>query len=64
MNLTNVKMGLSLLGRRQRGASGIEYALIATMVAVVLVLFVPGISGAIETVFEQIQTALETAVTG
>lgn len=62
MNLTNVKMGLSLLGRRQRGASGIEYALIAVMVAVVLVGFVPQISEKVTTVFQSIVTGLGEAV--
>ncbi|GLH35382.1 MULTISPECIES: Flp family type IVb pilin [Pseudomonas] len=43
---------------RKDGASGIEYAVIAAMVAVVLAGFVPGISGNISTMFTAIQTAL------
>jgi pilus assembly protein Flp/PilA len=58
MKVEQIKTGLVRAAARQRGASGIEYALIATMVAVVLVLFVPGISGAIETVFQSIEDAL------
>lgn len=45
--------------RDEEGASGIEYALIAAMVAVVLALFVPGISASVKTIFESIQTALQ-----
>ena len=43
---------------RKDGASGIEYAVIAAMVAVILAGFVPGISGNISTMFTAIQTAL------
>ncbi|MCO5368542.1 Flp family type IVb pilin [Pseudomonas alliivorans] len=42
----------------QEGASGIEYALLAAMVAVALVAFVPAISGRITTMFTNIQNAL------
>jgi pilus assembly protein Flp/PilA len=55
------KLGLTESGRRQRGASGVEYALIAAMVAIVLVVFVPTISGAVSTLFTEIQGALTTA---
>ena len=41
------------------GASGIEYAIIAGMVAVALAVFVTPISGAINTMFLAIQTALQ-----
>ncbi|HGM5581352.1 TPA: Flp family type IVb pilin [Pseudomonas putida] len=43
---------------RKDGASGIEYALIAAMVAVVLVPFVPTISGKITAMFTSISGAL------
>lgn len=45
--------------RDEEGASAIEYALIAAMVAVALVAFVPDIRAAVEGIFQQIQTALE-----
>lgn len=44
--------------RDEEGASAIEYALIAAMVAVALVAFVPTIRGAVEGIFTQIQNAL------
>ncbi|CCE24849.1 Flp family type IVb pilin [Methylotuvimicrobium alcaliphilum] len=44
--------------RDEEGASGIEYALIAAMVAIALVAFVPGINTAVTTIFQGIQDAL------
>ena len=43
---------------RKDGASGIEYAVIATMVAVVLAAFVGDISSSVDATFETIKTAL------
>lgn len=45
--------------RDEEGASGIEYALVAAMVAIVLVTFVDPINGAIKTIFEKIEEALK-----
>lgn len=45
--------------KRTEGASGIEYAIIAAMVAIALAAFVTPISAAITTMF----TTLKTAVT-
>ncbi|PXF30756.1 hypothetical protein WH50_13670 [Pokkaliibacter plantistimulans] len=42
----------------EKGASGIEYALIAAMVAAVVALFVPGVSDSVKTIFNTIITAL------
>lgn len=42
----------------EEGASAIEYALIAAMVAIVLVTFVTPIGDALKGIFQQIQTAL------
>ena len=42
----------------EEGASGIEYALIASMVAVALVAFVGPINTAVTGLFQQIQNAL------
>lgn len=50
--------GLLKFWRDEEGASAIEYALIAAMVAVALVAFVTPIRTAITTIFTQIQTAL------
>lgn len=46
------------LAKDTEGASGIEYAIIAGMVAVALTVFVGPISGAISTMFTKIQGAL------
>lgn len=42
----------------EEGASGIEYALIAVMVAVVIATFVPGIRSAITGTFTDVQDGL------
>ena len=47
--------------RDEEGASAIEYALVAAMVAVVVIAFVPGIQTAIGGIFEGIRGALEEA---
>lgn len=47
--------------RDEEGASAIEYALIAAMVAVALVAFVEPINTAITEIFTQISGALATA---
>ncbi|MGM0516323.1 MAG: Flp family type IVb pilin [Pseudomonadota bacterium] len=49
---------LAALRADERGASAIEYALIAAMVAVALVAFVAPIREAITSVFQSIQDAL------
>jgi len=46
------------LRRDPRGASGIEYALLAAMVAVILAGFVVGIQGSVTTIFTNVNTAL------
>ncbi|WP_265944079.1 Flp family type IVb pilin [Dechloromonas sp. A34] len=45
----------------EEGASAIEYALVAAMVAVGLVTFIPTIRAAIVAIFTSIQTALTSA---
>lgn len=47
--------------RDEEGASAIEYALIAAMVAIALVAFVPDINAAVTSIFNQILTALTPA---
>lgn len=44
--------------KRTEGASGIEYAIIAAMVAIALAAFVTPISGAIKTMFTTLQGAV------
>jgi len=44
--------------RDEEGASAIEYALIAAMVAIALVAFVDPINAAVTAIFTDIQTAL------
>jgi pilus assembly protein Flp/PilA len=56
-----ITSGLSRFIRDEEGASGIEYALIAAMVAIVLVNFVTPIRGAIDAMFTEIQGALQEA---
>ncbi|MDD5247404.1 MAG: Flp family type IVb pilin [Rhodocyclaceae bacterium] len=53
-----MKFNVSKFLKDEEGAAGIEYAIIAAMVAVVLAAFVPGISAAIRTMFTTIQAAL------
>lgn len=47
--------------RDEEGASGIEYALIAAMVAIALVTFVGPINEAISEIFDKIRGAIEKA---
>ncbi|MDO7904282.1 Flp family type IVb pilin [Pseudomonas sp. K1(2024)] len=58
MQLQQILLHLKNFIRREDGASGIEYALIAAMVAVVLVPFVPTISTKITALFTSISGAL------
>ena len=44
--------------KRTEGASGIEYAIIAAMIAIALAAFVTPISGAIKTMFTTLQGAV------
>jgi pilus assembly protein Flp/PilA len=44
--------------RDEEGASAIEYALLAAMVAIALVAFVPTINAAVTAIFQDIEDAL------
>lgn len=57
----SLRARLRALAADDRGASAIEYALIAAMVAVALVAFVPTIRGAVEAIFDEIEAALLAA---
>jgi pilus assembly protein Flp/PilA len=50
--------GLKQFWRDEEGASAIEYALVAAMVAVALVTFITPIRNAVKAIFGDIQTAL------
>lgn len=56
--MRDIKKKLVAFYRDEEGASAIEYALIAAMVAVALVAFVDPINAAVRAIFNQIQTAL------
>jgi pilus assembly protein Flp/PilA len=58
--IAQVKSAVINFMRDEEGASAIEYALIAAMVAVALVLFVTPIRTAISDIFTKIQTALQS----
>ncbi len=54
---------VKLFAQRTEGASGIEYALIAGMVAVAIITFVTPIKTSVTSIFQSISTSL-TSVTG
>jgi pilus assembly protein Flp/PilA len=58
--MNNIKRMVMDFYRDEEGASGIEYAMIAAMAAVVLAGFVPGIRTAVSNIFTSIQTSLTT----
>ncbi|RMM42042.1 putative Pilin protein [Pseudomonas syringae pv. aptata] len=68
MFLTKIYVGaytrISCFLRDREAASGIEYALVAAMVAVALIAFVPTISTSVGAIFTKIQTALTGTTTG
>lgn len=59
--MQNIKTRILQFIRREDGASALEYALMAAMVAVAVATFVPGISGAINKIFGSIQSTLQTS---
>lgn len=54
----NLRARLRALAADDRGASGIEYALMASLVVVAIVLILPGIRTAVVDIFTDISTAL------
>lgn len=56
--IRSIKKAFACFIRDEEGASAIEYALIAAMVAIALVAFVQPINTAITAIFTSIQTAL------
>jgi pilus assembly protein Flp/PilA len=61
MKVEKMKKWLSAFLKDEEGASGIEYALVAAMVAVALVTFVTPIKNAIKGIFDDIAEALGVA---
>ncbi|MCU1723976.1 Flp family type IVb pilin [Pseudomonas sp. 5P_5.1_Bac1] len=61
MRLSKIIQSIRGFFQRTDGASGIEYALVAAMVAVALVAFVPTISEGVTTIFTSIEGALPAA---
>lgn len=61
MEGSKMKKWLSAFIRDEEGASGIEYALVAAMVAIALVAFVTDIRNAITGIFDDILGALTKA---
>ena len=61
MSIVTLKRCVSRLIRDEGGASALEYALLAAMVAVIIATFVPTISAEISTIFGKILTALQGA---
>jgi pilus assembly protein Flp/PilA len=64
MKVEKMKKWLSAFLKDEEGASGIEYALVAAMVAIALVAFVGPIRTAISGIFTEIQSKLNTGSTG
>lgn len=58
MKENKIKKWLSAFLKDEEGASAIEYALMALMVAVALITLVPEISTAVTGIFQNILTAL------
>lgn len=58
MRLSKVLKSCKEFFYRKDGASGIEYAIAAAMVAAVLTTFMTPISGGLKTVFASVETAL------
>lgn len=56
--MTNFKNFIKNILADEEGATAIEYALIAAMVAVVLVTFITPIGNAVKAIFQKIQDAL------
>jgi pilus assembly protein Flp/PilA len=61
MKVEKMKKWLSAFLKDEEGASGIEYALVAAMVAVALVTFVTPVKNAIKDIFDDIAGALGVA---
>ncbi|MCL7421798.1 MAG: Flp family type IVb pilin [Methylobacter sp.] len=61
MEGSKMKKWLSAFLRDEEGASGIEYALVAAMVAIALVTFIEPINQAVGRIFSDIKETLEKA---
>lgn len=59
--IVHAQISIAKFIKQTDGASGIEYAIIAAMVAVFIATLTPGVQTAISTVFTKITTALAPA---
>lgn len=56
--LTNIRTMMTKLNRDERGATAIEYGLIAALVAVVIITGLQALSGGLNTLFKSVATSL------
>ncbi|NWL77514.1 Flp family type IVb pilin [Pseudomonas taiwanensis] len=63
MSLLSLAKKLRKFGKEEEGASGIEYAIVAAMVAVAIISFSPDIKKGVETTFTSIKNGMTTAST-
>ncbi|AVM74040.1 Flp family type IVb pilin [Magnetospirillum gryphiswaldense] len=56
--LTNIRTMLTKLNRDERGATAIEYGLIAALVAIVIIGGLQALSGGLNTLFQTVATTL------
>ena len=56
--LTNIRTMLTKLNRDERGATAIEYGLIAALVAIVIIGGLQALSGGLNTLFNTVATTL------
>lgn len=61
MRLSRIFKHLKLFFWRKDGASGIEYAIVAAMVAVALTAFITPISGGVTAVMDKVKAAIPAA---
>ena len=63
MSLNDATLKVYIFLKNNEGASGIEYAIVAAMVAVVLATFMPGIKEGLTDVFDSVTGALGVTTT-
>ncbi len=61
MSLLSLAKKLRKFGKEEEGASGIEYAIVAAMVAVVIILATPNVKEGVKEIFTEINDSLKPA---
>lgn len=61
MQMSKIMQSIRRFAKRTDGASGIEYAIVAAMVAVVIAAFMGDMKSGLDNVFNDIKTALPAA---